>query len=215
MSRCWARSTVAPHARATPAPGARPRRGHRILLGSLTTIDYLIVILLAGAFVLGFAQGLLRQVVSVFWWLIAFVIAAQLRTPVGAYLGGYWTTLAPGYSEMIAFGLLFLVIFLLANVLTQLVYKPTPVAARLARLDDVLGGVVGVFVAVLIMASVAVMLDSFYAVPHSGGNEVTWIQDLNGALRDSAVVSGVRGAVVPPVLAILGPLVPAALRRPY
>jgi uncharacterized membrane protein required for colicin V production len=83
--------------------------------------------------VLGFAQGLLRQVVSVFWWLIAFVIAAQFRTPVGAYLGGYWTTLAPGYSEMIAFGLLFLVIFLLANVLTQLVYKPTPVAARLAR----------------------------------------------------------------------------------
>jgi hypothetical protein len=59
--------------------------------------------------------------------------------------------------------------------------------------------VVGVFVAVLIMASFAVMLDSFYAVPHSGGNEVTWIQDLNGALRDSAVVSGVRGAVVPPV----------------
>ena len=174
--------------------------------------DVVLLLILAGAFLLGFFQGAIRQLLGLLSWLVAFLLAANLREPVGNYLAGYWTHLPSGYSHMIAFGLVFLVVFVLANILTQLRYRRQPLHKRVTVLDEILGGVLGVGLAVLVIATLIVGLDSFYARGGGGGNDVTWITQTWRSLGGSTVANGLRASLIPGLLTILGPLLPSQIR---
>jgi uncharacterized membrane protein required for colicin V production len=181
-------------------------------VSALTTFDYVLLILLAGAFVVGFVQGAVRQLLSMLALLLAFVVAAALRTPLGDFLGQYWTALAPGFSRLIAFGLLFLLVFVIAQLLIQMRYRPAPLVARWALADDIGGGVLGVVLGLLMIAAVVMINDSFYATRPVGDNgQVEWIADLAAGMRDSAIVNGLRSTVIPVLVTILGPLGPGTV----
>jgi uncharacterized membrane protein required for colicin V production len=179
-------------------------------LSELNAADIVLLLLLAGSFLLGFFQGLVRQLLSLVGWFFAFTFAANLKGWFGGWLSQYWTHLQPTYSEMVAFGVIFVVLLVVAQILIQVAYKRTPIFARMSFVDEVLGGTLAVGLAVLLLASFVVVLNTHYGgVGSSGANEVEWISAVYAGLNDSAVVGALRGALIPGMLAVFGPFIPS------
>ena len=179
----------------------------------LNVVDLVLLVILAGAFLLGFFQGAIRQLLGVLAWLISFLLSANLRDPVGDFLGRYWTFFPPGYSQMLAFGLVFIVLFVIANILIQVRYRRAVIHSRVTVLDEILGGLLGALLAVLLVATAIVVMDSYYARGGAGGtDDVPWIGQTYRAMADSRIVSGLRTSLIPNLLAILGPLLPPEVR---
>lgn len=180
----------------------------------MTTADIIIILILAAASVVGFFQGPVRGLLAVGGWIVAFLASAILSEPVGDYLSTQWTNLTAPYVHMLAFGILAVVILV---VLFTLVYLGTRGPRSLTPyrlLDDLLGGALGLVVALLIVAGTWVVLASFYgpAVPAVGENDGELTAGLYSALSESNLTTSIRGALVPIMGTLLGPLVPVAVR---
>ena len=185
------------------------------LLSSLNAIDVVLLLLFAGAFLLGFFQGVVRQLLGIVAWFFAFALAANLRDPLGSWLGQYWTFFPQGYVGMIAF-LVLLVTFLVAsNIAIQVAYKRTPIFARMSFLDEVLGGVLAIGLAVLIISTVYIVLRTYYGGSGGlqGSNDVPFLTELYLALDGSAIVGGLRSSLIPGIVSLLGPLLPIDVRE--
>lgn len=183
-------------------------------ISSLTPVDVVLFVVFGLAFFFGFHQGLIRQVLGLGVMVVGFVLAANFREPIGGWLAGYWTTLPPSFSQMIAFAVSFLVLFLLGNAIVQFTYKRMPILSHIAFLDEVAGGVLALFVAVVAVAMLVFTLDTYFLFAgNPAGGDVKWLRDLHGSLDGAALVHAMRQAVIPGLVAILGPLVPEAIRQ--
>ncbi|MBA2555970.1 MAG: CvpA family protein, partial [Chloroflexi bacterium] len=172
----------------------------------LNATDLILVLLLAATFLLGFVAGFLRVLLALAGWLVAFLLAAHLRAPVGGWLGGQWRELAPEYSEMIAFGFLFLILFIGSLLLIQLGYRKSVRLVNYPMVDEFLGGMLAVVVGLLVVSAVVVALDTFYELQRPVlQNEVDWIGQLDDLLSDSAVANRLRESLVPVLGDLLAP----------
>jgi uncharacterized membrane protein required for colicin V production len=61
----------------------------------MNVLDIVMLLVLAGGFVLGFVQGVIRGVLAIGAWAVSFLVGANLRDPVGSYLASQWTNLTP------------------------------------------------------------------------------------------------------------------------
>ncbi len=184
------------------------------LVQSMTAADILLLLLFASAFVFGFFQGATRGLMVFGTWAFAFLVAANLRQPLGTWLSGYWTQYETGYSEMLAFGIVFTVALVLANIAVAVFTKRAPLLGRWPILDEVLGGSLMLAVALLLVAGTIIGLDTFYAGhPFQGFVDVPWVTGLHTALVDSVVGGWVRATIVPSVLAVLAPVIPGEIRQ--
>ena len=176
----------------------------------MSVFDVILLLLLVGAFFLGFFQGGVRLLLVLLAWLASFLLAANLRGPVGGFLGGYWTQYSADYVPMLAFLILFVVFFVLAVVAIEIVYRRPPALSRFPILDEVGGGVLGLAVGFLVLAALITILDSFYASPSAtgGGGEVGLLRDLQTALGSSGVTNALRGTLLPVLGTLLGLLLP-------
>ncbi|HEV8516338.1 MAG TPA: CvpA family protein [Candidatus Limnocylindrales bacterium] len=179
---------------------------------TLNLVDLVLLILLLGAFLLGYFQGAIRQLLGLLVWLFAFLIGANLREPLGEWFSRYWTNLPTGYSRMIAFGAVFLTLLIVGNIVIQVFYKRTPITRRWTVIDEVIGGLLGAGLYVLVLATIVIVLDSFYRVGGLGGNDVRWIRDLYVLLSGSFFVQTLKTALIPALLAIFGLLLPQEVR---
>ncbi len=182
------------------------------LIGSLRAIDIVLVLLFAGAFLIGFFQGLVRQLVGILVWLLVFLLAANARDPLADWLDGYWTQFNREYVEMLAFLILYIVFLVAANIGLQIAMKRMPLFANMSFVDELLGGTLGIVLAILVVAGGAIVLDSYYGGPNQETAEVSWVANLNEGFEESAIIQGLRGSLTPGLLAILGPLVPTDVR---
>ena len=181
-------------------------------LSALTAVDLILIVLLAGAFLLGLFQGSIRIFMALGAWVVSFVAAAHLRDPVGAWLNSQWRDVAPEYGEMIAFGFIFLLLFVASLLLIQGGYRRAPRLTNTPLVDELIGGVGGLVIGLLVIAATVVALDFFYADGRTlGQREVGWIADLNQALSTSALADGLRASVIPVLGTLLGPLLPSAV----
>ncbi len=183
-------------------------------IGSLKIADGILVAFFALAFFLGYTQGVLRQLLGVGVFLVAFIVAAYLRSPVGAWLASNWTWLPVDFSAMVAFIASFLVLLGVMTIAVQAYYKRVLVAARYAVVDEIAGGILGVLVAGLIVAEIVIAGDNYY---HGAGlqapaGDVGWMRSLYDGLDGSAIVHAARTGLIPGLLALLGPLLPEAVR---
>jgi uncharacterized membrane protein required for colicin V production len=178
----------------------------------MTNADVLLLLIIAGAFLVGFFWGVVRGLLGLAACCIVFVLSAQLSVPVGDYLAGQWTNFGAGYVHTLAFLITFAVLFTVSLLLIQFGTHSGDVS-RFPLLDDILGGLLGASIALLTVAFVIIILQTWYgpaAVPR--GADAEWSRSLYSALVDSTVGGQVAQSLVPALIALFGPLLPGSIR---
>lgn len=179
---------------------------------ALNLTDVVLLVLLLAVFVLGYFQGTIRQLLGIAAWLLSFLFAANLQQQLGEFFSRYWTNLPPGYSRMIAFGIIFFAFFIIANIIIQLFYRRTPIHSRLTFVDEVIGGLLGAALYLLVLATVIIILDSFYGRGSIGGGDIKWMRDLHRVLLESNVGAWLLNSLIPGLLAIFSVFLPQEVR---
>lgn len=185
----------------------------------LTAFDLVIVLALLAMFVVGYAQGVMRRLLGIAAITFSLFLAAQARQPVGDYLAREWTTIAPSYSHMVAFGAVFLAAAVTLSIGIQLAYRPAPLFNRYPVLDEIVGGLLGVFQGILILIAIFLILDPHYTQPEIrqtvGIGEFGPLRTLFEFLDESLTGVIFRDTIVPVFLAIFGLLIPSDVRDAF
>lgn len=169
-------------------------------------IDLVVVLLLAGGFLLGFFRGSVRQLLSVAAWLVAFLVAANAsQLTARLFLEGYGFS----YATMLGFGAVF-VVLTLGGVLFFQLSGQTTALTRHELLDDFIGGLLGIALVLLVTASVLVILDVVYALPQPPtGNQLALLAQIHSDSQSSIISRGLRDTLIPLLGIVLRPLLPA------
>jgi uncharacterized membrane protein required for colicin V production len=186
----------------------------RLTQYGVALFDLLFIAALLVGFVAGFVQGVVRRLLGIAATMLAFLLAANLRVPVGGILADSWTKFQPDYVTMLAFLGLFVVFEIFTTVLIQGFYHRAPVVEDKEWVDEILGGLLGVVQALLLMGIVAIILASYF-----GGPSETYDPDEFAILRTvydgivlSTMGSFILDTLLPVFIALAGPLVPDSLR---
>lgn len=184
------------------------------LIRSLTVGDLIIVLVFLAAFVIGYLQGLVRQALGLLIWFVSFILAMSLRGPLGGWLQQYWTQFQPEYTDMLAMAVVFLVAVVGLNLVAQFTYKHVPILANRQFVDEILGAIVSFIVRVLEVAAFLFILDTYYRHQSGGGaNTVAIFTDVFHVFEHSSIAQVLRDGLMPGLLVVLGPFVPAGLSK--
>lgn len=181
--------------------------------------DLVIVLSLLAMFVVGYAQGVVRRLLGIAAITFSLFLAAQARQPVGDYLAREWSTIASSYSHMVAFGAVFLAAAVTLSIGIQITYRPAPLFHRYPVLDEIVGGLLGVFEGILILIAIFLILDPHYTQQEVrqtvGVGEFRPLRVLFEFLDTSLTGVIFRDTIVPAFLAIFGLLIPADVRNAF
>lgn len=186
-------------------------------LGGVDTFDLLVFLALFGGFVLGFIQGTIRRLLGIGSMLFSFVLAANLKEPVGGFLAANWTQWPSQYASMIGFLTMFVAAVIAFTIVIQGTYRPAPLFAKYRFVDEVLGGLLGVFQVAMLLTFVTIVLDSFFlfrGIP-AQGNELPLLRGFWEALDGSGTGTWLHGTLIPGILSVAGFLVPESIRALY
>jgi membrane protein required for colicin V production len=127
----------------------------------VTAFDFVVFGVVVLSTLFGFARGFMRVAVSLAAWVVAFVLAIQLSTPLGAMLPEFGES--PTARYLTAFALIVIVVLLVGALLGWLLYRLVR-AIGLGFLDRLLGGIVGVARGVLIVV-IGVLVAGLTSLP--------------------------------------------------
>jgi uncharacterized membrane protein required for colicin V production len=173
----------------------------------LGTTDIFLLVVIISTLVVGFFWGAARSVMLLAAWLLAFLAGAYLKLEFGSYLASEWENFPASFSEMAAFGLIYMVLLLLAPVLIIIVTRGSEKVTRFQVLDDLVGA---------IFAVLMIVLSTFYGTPEVivdplGGPD--WTANLYQSLLDSNIGSAIAERIIPVLDTLLGPILPADVRE--
>lgn len=180
----------------------------------MTTFDIVLVLVIAGAFVLGFLWGVIRSLLMLAGWLAVFLLSALLSVPAGDYLTGQWSAYDTHWNHMAAFAILYFAGLVLAAILIWIGVKGAQGLSRYRLLDDVVSGAIMAVVAVLGIAGLIVILATAYR--GSLGFAVVgpdWTREVYQSLLDSRIGDALTRTVIPLLGTLLGPLLPSYVRQ--
>jgi uncharacterized membrane protein required for colicin V production len=183
-------------------------------LASADLFDILVFVFLFGMFVLGYFQGTIRRLLGLASIVFAFLLAGQLRDPLGAFLASNWTQYAPQYSYMLAYLFVFTFTGILFTIIVQSFYHTQPLFENARFVDEVIGGVLGVVEGLVLIGCGIIILDSYFNVPGLPDAK-TWLPFLPSifALYDPSTTAQVfRNTLIPAAFAVIGALIPADVR---
>jgi uncharacterized membrane protein required for colicin V production len=189
---------------------------------SINPFDLVIVLVLFAFFILGFIQGTIRRLIGIATLVFSFVLAANLREPLGDFLKANWSQFPPEYAVMVGFGTVFVAAMVASTLVVQSTYQKTPLFAKYPVIDELLGGVLGIVQGALILGAMIIILDTWFTIPGQPArdNELPVLRPLyeaydppGNAISETAVIY--RESLVPGFLAVTGPLMPEALRAFY
>jgi membrane protein required for colicin V production len=189
---------------------------------SINPFDLVIVLVLFAFFILGFMQGTIRRLLGIAAIVLSFILAANLRQPLGDFLKANWSQFPPEYAVMVGFGTVFVAAMVSSTLVIQSFYQKVPLFAKHPVIDELLGGVLGIVQGVLILGAVIIILDTWFTIPGQPArdNELPGLRaiyeayDPPGApVSQTALIY--RDALIPGFLAVTGPVMPDALRAFY
>ena len=183
-------------------------------LGSATLFDVVIALVAMAVFVVGWFQGAIRQVLGIAAFLLAFLLAANLRDPLGDFFARNWTFYDRQFNLTLALLGLWIAFSVTLQIGIQAFYRRLVISRRLLILDEVLGGLLGAFQVFLVIALLTLIFDSYYLVTPRpvAFHDVEWARSVDALLKDSAVVGALRGGLAAWLLALFAPLLPSDLR---
>ncbi len=181
---------------------------------SIQVFDLLVVLGLFAMFVLGYIQGTIRRLLGIASILFSFLLAAQVRDPLGAFLARNWTQFPAQYSYMLGFAIIFGAASVAFSIVIQGFYKRQPLFAKATFVDELLGGLLGIIQGVIILGAVIIILDSFFKIPGlpTSPNELKFLRDLHEALNSSGTAELFRHQLIPAFFFVVGWLIPADVR---
>ena len=179
-------------------------------LSSLKLFDLVYFLFLFGFFVLGFAQGTIRRLLGLAAVMFSFLLAANLRDPLGSFLAANWTQFPREYAYMLGFLIVFLTAWIGFSVAIQTFYTSQPLWEKYRFVDEVIGGILGVIEAGLLLVIAIVILDSFFLIPGIGesGNELHFLRDFWNWMDEAQVTAFFRENIVPVFFAVFGIFIP-------
>ncbi|HEY2916682.1 MAG TPA: CvpA family protein [Candidatus Limnocylindrales bacterium] len=180
----------------------------------MTPFDVVAFLFLLGWFILGYVQGAARRVFGIIALVFALLVAAQLTDPLGSYLATEWTTAPPAYSSMVAFGALFLAIWIAISLGIQWAYRPAPIFPKYPAVDEILGGLLGILEGAILLVVVLLVTDPYFrgsAGTTAAIGEFPVFRALHDFLNDSLTAGYLRDRIIPNLLAILGFLFPRSV----
>ena len=184
-------------------------------IGGFDTFDLLVVLYFAGFFVLGYFQGTIRRLLGIASILFSFLVAANVREPLGQFLAQNWRQFPTEYAYMIGFLTVFLAGTIAFTVVIQGFYKTQPLFEKQRFADELLGGALGIVQAAIFLACVVVVLDSFFTVPGipTSPNELPLVREFWQAFNESNTAGLFRDTIVPGLLTLSGPFVPGSIKQ--
>ena len=183
-------------------------------LTSAALFDVLVIVFLFGMFVLGYIQGTIRRLLGLASIIFAFLLAGQLRDPLGAFLASNWTQYAPEYSYMLAYLFVFTFTGILFTIIVQSFYHTQPLFENARFVDEVLGGILGLVEGLVLIGCGIIILDSYFAIPGLPDAR-SWLPFLPSifALYDPSTTAQIfRTTLIPAAFAVIGALIPADVR---
>ena len=181
------------------------------VINGAPVVDLVLLVGLGAFFFLGVLQGAIRRLIGIGSIMVAFLLAANMRDTVGDLLAQNWTQFDSGYNHLLAFVIVFVVAAVAFMIVTQGFYKRTDLSAEHPIVDDVVGGLLGLLQGLLVLAIVVTILAT-YPLPPARSGDVTQLRAVQDAiLNQSHIAAGIRSAVVPAFVHILGVLLPGDL----
>ena len=182
------------------------------------TADIFLLVIIVSTLVVGFFWGAARSLMLLAGWLLAFLVGAYLQLELGAYLAKQWSNFPASFGAMAAFGLIYVGLLLAAPVLIVILNRHSAHITRFQVLDDMVGAIFAVFVAVLGIAGVLIVLSTFYGpgdsfIEAQGGP--VWTATLYQSLLSSNIGGNINDTLVPIIGAVLGPILPADVREVF
>jgi uncharacterized membrane protein required for colicin V production len=186
-------------------------------LRSIDPFDLLVVLVLAALFILGFIQGTIRRLLGIASLVFSFLLAANLRDPLGDFLATNWTQFPPEYSRMVGFGTIFVAGSLAFSLVIQAFYRHVPLFDKYTVVDELLGGLLGIVQGVILLGAMIIVLDSYFQIAGiaSRTTELPFLREIFNAYDGSLTAEIFRNTLVPAFFAITGPLIPNALRSNF
>ena len=184
---------------------------------SINRFDLLVVLFLLGMFVLGFVQGTIRRLLGLASMLFSFLLAANLRDSLGAYLAGNWNQFPDEYAVLIGFGTVFIAATIAFTLVIQGFYHHQPLFEKANFVDEVIGGFLGILQGLFLIAFVIIILDSFFfirTIPESG-SELPFLRGFHQFLDDSTTAEIFRTRLIPGFYNVFGLLIPDDLKTFY
>lgn len=170
--------------------------------------------MLLAAFIVGYLQGAIRRLLGIASIVFSLVLAAQIRNPLSDFLISNWTQFLPEYSRMLAFGLVFVVAVLAFTIVIESFYERSAILPRYHLVDPIVGGILGVFQALIIIGAAIMILDSYFrsvgAAVHTA--ELLFVRDFFNAIDVSQTAKIFRHDLIPAFFVLLGGLFPEDVR---
>jgi uncharacterized membrane protein required for colicin V production len=185
----------------------------------ITAFDLVIFLALLAAFVVGYAQGLVRRLLGIAAIVFSLILGSYLRAPLGEYLSKEWSGIDPSYSYMVAFAAVFVAAAAALSIGIQITYRPAPLFPRYPVLDEILGGILGVVEGFIVLIALLLILDPYYTQPlvqqKVSQGEFTLLRTIHDFLNDTLTADILRHSVIPAILAVVGFLFPEDVRRTF
>jgi uncharacterized membrane protein required for colicin V production len=155
---------------------------------SAPVVDLAILVGLGVFFFLGVLQGAIRRLIGLGSMLVAFLVAGNLRDPLGNFFGDNWTQFDRDYNKLLAFIIVFVVVAVVASIVTQGFYKRTDIYARHPIVDDIIGGLLGLLQGTMLLIFVIVILNS-YILPPARSGDVTYLRNVQDLIVNQSHIS--------------------------
>lgn len=182
-------------------------------MAACAVADAVLLLVLGLAFVVGAWRGALRQLLVAAAWLVTFLAAAYLRDVVAKWISPQQPELSWQYVQMVAFLGTFTVLFAALALIIEISGMRINIFKR-QWLDDGLGGMVAVGIAILVISSVMAIFDTYYAGNYPAGVELGIVEDVHFGLIGSVIGGALHNSLVPGLLAVGGLLLPSNVVHP-
>jgi uncharacterized membrane protein required for colicin V production len=185
-------------------------------LQSAPVADLAIFAVLFGFFVFGVVQGAIRSLLGTIAVVFAFLVSANLREPVGAFLADNWRHYPPDYARMLTFLGIFLALSIAAFVVVQGFYRRVELSSEHPIMDDIAGGLLGLLQGVILLVIAVVIIGSYkWPVYRFDGeyDQLRWLHDV--LFSQSSIGPAFRDGVVPFLFHLIGGLLPSDLLKAF
>lgn len=171
-------------------------------------VDSALILLLVLGLIIGYAQGLLRQVINLAAMYLGAILAAQYYQVLGASFKDMLST-TPGSALMaVAFFIIMFSVTAILNFLSFDAYRTTSLSLMPAL--DHLGGMVIGLVAAWILITLAVNVLLFATSAHSWATAEEFRQLMREGISGSQIASATV-STLPSILVTIKPWLPAGL----